>query len=123
MGSAAIEMNGERRTEVRLLCSQLIRVESEDDSGRRHNATAVLEDISTRGACLHLEAPLAPGRAVHIRHASGQLPGIVRYCVWRQIGYFAGVEFDQTTRWRREQFEPEHLFDPQELLRRPETIG
>jgi hypothetical protein len=44
--------------------------------------------------------------------------GKVRYCVFREIGYFLGVEFEPGHRWSQKQFRPQHLLDPRRLVHR-----
>jgi hypothetical protein len=44
--------------------------------------------------------------------------GIVKYCVFREIGYFLGVEFEAGTRWSQRHFRPQHLLDPRRLVTR-----
>lgn len=44
--------------------------------------------------------------------------GHVRYCVFREIGYFLGVEFDNGSRWSQKQYKPQHLLDPRRLVLR-----
>jgi hypothetical protein len=40
----------------------------------------------------------------------------VRYCVYREIGYFAGVEFEPQSKWSRKTYKPQHLLDLQQLV-------
>jgi hypothetical protein len=47
--------------------------------------------------------------------AAGELGGEVRYCVFRELGYFLGIRFDEGTKWTRRAFKPQHLFDPDRL--------
>lgn len=56
--------------------------------------------------------------AIRITHAKGELAGIVKYCVFREIGYFLGIEFDSDSRWSAKQFKPQHLLDPRRLVLR-----
>jgi hypothetical protein len=42
----------------------------------------------------------------------------VRYCIYREIGYFVGVQFTAGSKWTRKQFEPQHLLDLERLVRR-----
>jgi len=44
--------------------------------------------------------------------------GRVRYCVYREIGYFVGVEFEPESRWSKETYQPQHLLDLQRLMKR-----
>lgn len=114
------ETNGkdERRHHPRLLCADLVEVEFRDQTSRRRLLTANLEDISLSGACLQTEKPLPMNAPVRIRYGKGDLPGRVRYCVYREIGYFLGVEFDPGVRWNQRAFRPQHLIDPRRLVSR-----
>jgi hypothetical protein len=106
----------DRRSENRLLCADMIEVTWRDGNGRARRATGVLEDISRCGACVQLETPIETGAEVSLNCAQGPLAGVVRYCVYQEIGYFAGIQFGEETRWSRQQFEPQHLLDLEQLL-------
>jgi len=105
----------ERRTDPRLLCAELIEVIWTDQDGRQRRRIANLEDISPCGACVQVESPMPCGTPVAMRHADGQLNGVVRYCLYQGIGYFLGIEFDEGCRWSRKHFRPRHLLDVQQL--------
>ncbi|HEY2014158.1 MAG TPA: hypothetical protein VGH38_11700 [Bryobacteraceae bacterium] len=45
-----------------------------------------------------------------------QFIGQVQYCVYREIGYFIGVEFDSGSRWSEKAYRPQHLLDLQKLM-------
>lgn len=109
----------DRRVETRLLCADLVDFHWKDANGRKRRGVANLEDISVSGACLQVERPIPLGTAVHISHSKGELSGVVKYCIFREIGYFLGVEFDANSRWSQEEFKPRHLLDPRSLLRKP----
>ncbi len=86
---------------------------------RGGGATAILEDISESGsACLQSELPIPLGVEVRWTAPGQAFPGYVRYCVYREIGYFAGVEFDASFKWSKNAFQPDHLLDPQSLLKK-----
>jgi hypothetical protein len=87
-----------------------------DGTGKVRGATALLEDICSSGACLQLEAPLPLGTDVQWGSPRQQFNGFVRYCVYREIGYFVGVEFTPTSKWSKKMYKPQHLLDLQELL-------
>lgn len=106
----------ERRVENRLLCAELVELIWKEDSGRQRRRVANLEDISLSGICLQMEAPIVPGTPITMRYGNGELIGTVRYCVFRQFGYFLGIELAEGCRWSTEHFQPEHLLDPQELV-------
>jgi hypothetical protein len=46
------------------------------------------------------------------------LVGKVKYCVYREIGYFLGIEFEAGSRWSLRQFKPQHMLDPRRLVAR-----
>jgi len=109
----------DRRVEPRMLCADLVDVHWRDHAGRQRRAVANLEDISLSGACIQLDKPIPLGATVRLTHPKGELTGSVRYCVFREIGYFLGVEFDPECRWSERQYKPQHLLDPRRLIIRP----
>lgn len=107
-----------RRSETRLLCADLVDIQWKDKGGRTRRAVANLEDISMSGACLQIDVSVPLQTAVRISFPRGELQGAVRYCVYRQIGYFLGIEFEPGTRWSIRSFRPQHLLDPRRLVSR-----
>lgn len=107
----------ERRVESRLLCADLVEIDWQE-SRRTKRLDANLEDISLSGACLQVEQPVPEGTQIRIRHSHGELTGMVQYCVYRDIGYFLGVQFDPGSKWSPRAFRPLHLLDPRRLLKR-----
>lgn len=87
-----------------------------DASGHSCKATALLEDISRCGMCLQFEVPVKVGACVQVHCPGEKLTGTVRYCVYREIGYFVGIELKKTSLWSRKQFEPQHLLNLEELV-------
>jgi hypothetical protein len=112
---ADIECMFDRRVEPRLLCADLVDVHWKDDAGRARRAVANLEDISLSGACIQIDKPIPLKTKVRIIYPKGALSGTVRYCVYREIGYFLGVEFEMGSRWSKQSFKPQHLLDPRKL--------
>jgi hypothetical protein len=108
----------DRRAEPRLLCADLIRVHWTDQSGRQREAVANLEDISHSGACLQMDTPILEDTLLRLEHPKLDLLGRVRYCVFRDTGYFLGVKFEPGYAWSCRRFRPKHLFDPRRLLAR-----
>lgn len=108
----------DRRVEPRMLCADLVEVQWKDKGGRTRRSVANLEDISLSGACLQLDGPLPLQTNLKIALPKGELLGRVRYCVFREIGYFLGVEFDPGSRWSQRQFRPQHMLDPRKLVAR-----
>ena len=84
----------ERRSEVRMLCADMIDVRWKARLGGEQRIMAILEDISSSGACLQVEEPIPLGVEIHWDQSPQEFQGYVRYCVYREIGYFVGVEFD-----------------------------
>lgn len=105
----------ERRSDHRMLCAELVEVLWEQ-GGRHHHRIANLEDISLSGICLHVEKPIPAGTRIIMRYGDGQLLGTIRYCVFREIGYFLGIQLEDNCRWSSGHFRPEHLVDPRELI-------
>jgi hypothetical protein len=105
----------EKRRDKRLLCAELVQVKFRAESGRQQHRVANLEDISTTGLCLQSETRIPDDTKVIVNYGGGEFAGTVRYCVFREIGFLIGIEFDPGCRWSETDFEPEHLLDPQGL--------
>ncbi len=108
----------ERRTEPRLLCADLVKVQWYDEAGNSKTEVMNLEDISLSGACLQAERPVPKGTQIRILYRGGELPGTIEYCNYQEIGYFLGVEFVEGCQWPSDQFKPQHLFNPLEMVHR-----
>jgi hypothetical protein len=106
----------DRRIEPRILCADMVDVQWRDKTGRVRKSIANLEDISLSGACLQVENAIPLQTEVRIFYEKGDLLGKVRYCVYREIGYFLGIEFDPSNRWSQRQFRPQHMLDPRRLV-------
>ncbi len=105
----------ERRWERRLLCADLVEVEWTDPAGETCTTTAILEDISRTGACLQTDVPIPTEKLIRVKHGRKTLEGMVSYCSYREIGYFAGVTFTAKQHWSQRVFRPKHLVDPARL--------
>jgi hypothetical protein len=99
-----------------MLCADMVDVQWRDKSGRIHKGVANLEDISLSGACLQFDQAIPLQTELSITYPKGELSGKVRYCVYREIGYFLGVEFQEGCKWSARQFKPQHLLDPRRLV-------
>lgn len=119
MAHRRLEGMHDRRFQPRMLCADLVNVQWTDTSGRTRRAVANLEDISLSGACLQLEQEIPLNTMLRISYPKGQLAGMVRYCVYREIGYFIGLQFEKGAGWSRKLFKPQHLFDPRKMSARP----
>jgi hypothetical protein len=108
----------DRRTEGRMLCADMIHVQWTPPEGRRpQSATALLEDISPSGACLQLEFEVPVGSKICWEAPHQEFAGLVRYCVYREIGYYVGVEFARDSKWSESAYHPEHMLDVNKLLK------
>jgi hypothetical protein len=101
-----------------MLCADLVDIQWRDHTGRNRRGVANLEDISLSGACLQVERPVTLGCAIRITYPNGVLLGVVKYCVFREIGYFLGIEFDPGNKWSQRSYRPQHLLDPRRLVNR-----
>ena len=101
-----------------MLCADMVDICWTGAEGRKSRSTALLEDISAHGACLQLEFDMPLGTEVAIEHDNIRIVGTVRYCVYREIGYFAGVEFQAGSEWSRSSFTPDHMLDLEQLVLR-----
>jgi hypothetical protein len=112
----------DKRTEVRMLCADMLEISWRDERGKLQKLMGLLEDISPRGACLQLDCSLPVGTEVSFETPEQRYTGCVRYCIYREVGFFAGVEFEGAT-WSKNAFEPQHFLDPQKLAEHKERPG
>ncbi len=108
----------EKRAETRMLCSELVDIHWKDCTGRQRSALANLEDISGSGVCLQMDSPVPLDTALRICHSKGEFQGSVRYCLYREIGYFLGVQFAPGCQWSPQAYQPQHLLDLRDLVMR-----
>jgi hypothetical protein len=136
----------ERRLESRFLCADLVRVDwlaSRGESGRVEQGEgefrtveAVLEDISTLGACVQVEERIPLGAAILLSAHSGlissapndtgeaaRFSGHVSYCAYRDYGYFVGIRFSDETHWSSLIFAPRHLTNLAALSERDDSAS
>lgn len=99
-----------------MMCADMVEVCWKDRTGKPRRATALLEDISASGACLQLETALPLGAEIRWESPKQEFAGRVRYCVYREIGYFIGVEFESATKWSKRAYKPRHLLDLKRLM-------
>jgi hypothetical protein len=99
----------DRRSQQRNLCSDIIELSWKDDDGWPHRTKAILEDISTLGACVQIEANLPVGSEVALRLNEAGFPAKVRYCTLINGSYFVGIEFAEGCGWMPGVSDPQHL--------------
>jgi hypothetical protein len=100
-----------------MLCADMVQVRWRNADGKTLRTTGLLEDISRSGACLQLETPVPLAAKITWDSHKHRFSGQVRYCVYREVGYFVGVELEAGSRWSQRCFKPQHLLDPEILLR------
>ena len=105
----------DRRSEARMLCADVVEACWTDEHGMAQRSTALLEDISASGACLQFECAIPLGAKLTWAGSTHEFVGDVRYCVYREIGYFVGVQFDAQSKWSSKVYKPQHLLDLQKL--------
>ena len=106
----------DKRADTRLLCAELVELIWQNESGQERRSIANLEDISLSGACVQVEREVCPGTQVAVNYGDGKLLGTVRYCFFRDVGYFLGIELKPESRWSSQHYKPQHLLDPRELV-------
>ena len=99
-----------------MLCADVVEACWTDRSGEEQRASALLEDISPSGACLQFEAAVPLGVSLRWGSPKQEFVGEVRYCVYREIGYFVGVEFEPQSKWSKKAYKPQHLLDLERLV-------
>jgi len=86
--------------------------EEEEEEEEFRTVEAVLEDISPQGACVQVEECIPLGARIAISATSGakaRFSGRVSYCVYRDSGYFVGIQLSDATKWSSGVFEPRHM--------------
>lgn len=111
----------ERRSEPRLWCSDLVQVWLKKDGRWRRIGAAVLEDISRSGACVQTEEAIPQGSMIRVKHDDWKIEGEVRYCTFKETGYFVGLHLEESQKWSEEIFRPKHLIDPGKVVARKKS--
>ena len=106
-----------------MLCADVVEACWTDKDGGTQRANALLEDISPSGACLQFEAAVPLGVTLRWGCPKQEFVGEVRYCVYREIGYFVGVEFEPQSKWSKKAYKPQHLLDLQRLMETAKKPG
>jgi hypothetical protein len=90
----------------------MVDVQWKDKAGLLRRTVGNLQDISLSGACFLFDQPVPLQTDIRISYPKGELLGKVRYCVYREIGYFLGIEFEAGSQWSSQHFRPQHMLDP-----------
>jgi len=102
-----------------MLCADMVNVTWKDPLGKHQRTMGLLEDISHSGACLQLDMPVPEGSEIRWSSPKREFTGRVRYCTYREIGYFVGVELAANSKWSRRVYQPRHFLDVRGLLNHP----
>ena len=100
------------------MCAELVEVHWRDKAGRLRRDVANLEDISLSGACVQLETPVQKGTHIVVDYGKGEMPATVRYCLYRNLAYFLGLQFEDGCKWSVKRFRPQYMLDPRSLVMR-----
>ena len=100
-----------------MLCADLVELHWTDNSGHSRQTISNLEDISPSGLCLQVDEPIPVYSVVRIRYPSGEYTGVVRYCQFKKIGHFVGVQFETGCKWSKTDYKPLHFLDPREVVK------
>ena len=114
-------MSHHRRKKKRNMCAALLMISWTEGDGRSRSEMGTLEDISAKGACLHLEHSIPPETEVCLHYPKGKYQGKVKYCTLQKIGYVVGIAFDNGYRWSSLDFQPAHLIELR--LLRPKGVA
>jgi len=106
----------DKRSEVRMMCADVVEASWTDPDGQIQQANALLENISPSGVCLQFEVAIPLGVTLRFACEKHEFSGEVRYCTYHEIGYFVGVALSAQSHWSRRTFKPRHLLDLQELV-------
>jgi hypothetical protein len=104
-------MNHYRHEKKRNLCAALLMISWTDEEGHNRSEIGTLEDVSTAGACLHLEHSIPAETEVSLHYPKGKYQGKVKYCTSEEIGYSVGIAFNNSHRWCKLDFQPAHLVE------------
>ena len=113
--SRRLALVSDRRIEKRDMCSDLIEIRFEDQTGRQVIETGLVEDVSPAGLCVSLNLPVTAGCLVEFAAEGFSGRARVRYCELGDYSYLLGMEFSDGFRWDRQKWQPKHLLRlPQE---------
>jgi hypothetical protein len=96
-----------KRSEKRLLCSDLVRIRWVDGQSVRREEIVVLEGYSDSGASVLTGIPIGAGTPVTLCGREEEYRATVRHCGQAQNGYLVGLNFGDQPR----NYVPEHLLD------------
>lgn len=98
----------ERFSEERYLCAELVRLDWRKGD-HIHSEHVVLEDISTLGACVGMEDPIAPGTGATLTVGNKAFCCDVSRCDQRDEIYLIALRFADGDAWSAGVVKPQHL--------------
>ena len=101
--------NPDQRRSDRLMCSELVEIAFQDQTGRWICENGVVEDVGSNGIGVSLNLPVSVGRAVTVSNPRFRSQATVKHCQFEEYGYLLGLEFTGGFEWNRADWEPEHL--------------
>lgn len=104
-----MRLEPEKRREKRDMCSDLVVVRFQDQTGRWVQETALVEDVSASGLCISLGLPITVRREIEIEAEGFEGRARVRYCELGEYSYLLGLEFCEGFHWDRQKWQPKHL--------------
>jgi len=102
-------------SQARYLCSELIKVEWQNQAGAFHTA-GILEEIWVEGACVQTLEPMQPGTRVRIVARRAMFLATLTNCEFVRDGYFSQVTFDAESLWSPRSYKPEHMVNTRTVL-------
>ena len=106
----------DNRGQHRFLCSELVTVHWRDVFRRKREEVVNLEEIWASGATLQFSRPVREGALLRVTCRGAEFSGIVTRSTADFVGHIVEVEFEDGYEWSRQEYEPEHFFDPWSLL-------
>ena len=101
----------DKRSEKRLLCSDLIKARWVVHQSAGREEVVVLESFSIAGASLFVGIPIREGTPLTLCAGGEEFRATARHCVRRSNGYLVGVSFGVPS-----EYIPEHLLDTSRLI-------
>jgi hypothetical protein len=99
----------DQRRSHRLMCSELVEIAFQDQTGRWVRETGVIEDVGSNGLGITLGIPVTVGRIVAVSNTRFRSEAIVKHCKFEDYAYLLGIEFSGGFEWNRSEWEPSHL--------------
>jgi hypothetical protein len=91
------------------MCSELVEIAFQDQTGRWICENGVVEDVGSNGIGVSLNLPVSVGRTVTVSNPRFHSQATVKHCQFEEYGYLLGLEFTGGFEWNRADWEPEHL--------------